>query len=272
MNNITSFLFKCFAIFGIIMSFSIVSAQEKEVIRVGVTSVSNITHEAIKEHYEALGYKTETIMFDTNPVLLEAVANGDIDISLGQHKVFVDNFSKTKGPTIQVVKPYGYYTGIGLYSEKYGNIEEIPEGATIAIMNDSMNMNVGLRILEEAGFIKIKEGIESATIADIEENYKHIKIIDMEQQQTVSSLKDVDAATVFFTHMSNAGLDPTSYLVRDNVMINYPMGPIVKEENAEEAWAVDYAKCFKIEEVQEEINEKLPGVFEFYEDDSQVEE
>ncbi|MBG9986370.1 methionine-binding protein [Facklamia sp. DSM 111018] len=250
----------------------IVSAEEEKAIKIGVTSVSNITYEAIKDHYEKLGYKTEAIMFDTNPVLLEALAAGEIDISLGQHKVFVENFSKTKGVEIEVVKPYGYYTGIGLYSEKYTTVEEIPNGATIAIMNDSMNMNVGLRMLEEAGFIKVSDNVESATIVDIEEYLKDVKIVDMEQQQTVSSLKDVDAATVFFTHMSNAGLIPDNYIIRDNVMINYPMGPIVKSEFATEDWAVDYAKCFKIEEVQSEIEEKLPGVFEFYEDDSQVKE
>ena len=265
-----------FLLFGVISMLGVstntsIQAKDPQVIKIGVTSVSNITYEAIKDHYEKMGYKTEAIMFDSNPVLLEALASGEIDMSLGQHKFFVNNFSKSKGTEIKVVKPYAYFTGIGLYSDKYKSLEEIPEGATVAIMNDSMNMNVGLQLLQDAGFITLND-VEAATIADIKENKKNIKIIDMEQQQTVSALKDVDAATIFFTHMSNAGLDPSSYLIRDNVMINYPMGPIVKAENAEADWAVAYAKCFKLEEVQKAIEEKLPGVFEFYEEDSQVEE
>lgn len=248
-----------------------VKAEEKKVVKIGVTSVSNITYEAIKKHYEEKGYKTEVKMFDSNPVLLEALASGEIDMSLGQHKFFAQNFSKTKGTSIEVVKPYGYYTGIGLYSDKYKSIDEIPEGATIAVMNDSMNMNVGLRLLENEGLIKLAD-VESATLADVKENPKKLKLVDMEQQQTVSALKDVDAATVFFTHMSNAKLDPNSYIARDNVMINYPMGPIVKSENAKEKWATDFAECFKIEEVQKAIEEKLPGVFTFYKDDSEVKE
>ena len=261
-----------FGLLGSLLSSSVAHAEEKEVIKIGVTSVSNIMYEAVKEEYEKLGYKTEAIMFDTNPVLLQAVASGEIDVSLGQHKYFVDNFSEKQNTDIRVVKPYAFYTGIGLYSEKYNKLEDIPDGATIAIMNDSMNMNVALRLLEDAGFIKVKDDVAFATIADIVENKKNLKIIDMEQQQTVSAFKDVDAATVFFTHMSNAGLDPESYLARDNVMKNYPMGPIVKGEHAEEDWAVDLAKCFKLDNVRKSIDEKLPGVFKFYEDDSEVEE
>ncbi len=272
MKKILVTLITLLTVFSNMIGVHSIQAEEKEVIKIGVTSVSNITYEAIKEHYEELGYKTEVMMFDTNPTLLQALAAGEIDMSLGQHKFFVDNFSKTQGKEIKVVKPYGYYTGIGLYSDKYDSVDEIPDGATIAIMNDSMNMNVGLRLLEDVGFIKIKDGVESATVVDIEENMKNLKIVDMEQQQTVSALKDVDAATVFLTHMSNAGLDTDSYLARDNVMINYPMGPIVRAEDVEKDWAVDFAKCFKLEDVQNEINEKLPGVFTFYEDDSEVEE
>ncbi|MGL6200746.1 MAG: hypothetical protein ACRC3H_17590 [Lachnospiraceae bacterium] len=54
-------------------------------------------------------------------------------------------------------------------------------------------------------------------------------------------------------------------------MIKYPLGVIVKEENVTADWAVDFAECFKIQEVRDEINEAFPGVFEFYEDDTQAE-
>lgn len=247
-----------------------VSAQEK--ITIGVTSISNVTYEAIKEDFEAQGYETEIIMFDSNPVVLEAVNAGEIDMALGQHKRFVESFNENNNGDIGMVKPYGYYTGIGLYSDKYEDVSEIPEGASIAIMNDSMNMDVALRILEDIGLIKLNEDIAQATVADIEENTKNINIVPMEQAQTVQAITDMDAATVFFTHMSNAGLEPESYIARDQIMINYPMGPIVKNENLEADWAVAFAECFKLENVQEEINEAFPGVFLFYEDDSQVKE
>lgn len=246
--------------------------EEKKHIVVGGTSISEITYQAIKEKYENLGYTTEFVSFDSNPVVLEACNSGEVDLALGQHKKFVSSFNESNNGNLDMVKPYGYYTGIGLYSEKYNSIDEIPENAQIAIMNDAMNMDIALRILEDVGLIKINKDVENATVADIVENPKNISVIDMDQAQTVTSLKDMDAACVFFTHMSNAKKDPTTYLARDNKMIDYPMGVIVREENNNANWAVDFAKCFRDKEVQKEIDDAFPGVFEFYTDDSQVKE
>jgi len=238
---------------------------------IGGTAISEVTYEAIKPYYEELGYTTQFVMFDSNPVVLEACNSGEVDMALGQHKKFVESFNESSGGELAMAKPYGYYTGIGLYSDKYASAGELPEGAQIAIMNDAMNMDIALRILEDCGLIKIDESIEVATIADITENPKNLEIIDMDQAQTVTSLEDMDAACVFFTHMANAGKDPASYIERDSQMIKYPMGVIVREADAKSDWAVDFAECFKIQEVRDEINAEFPGVFEFYEDDAQAE-
>ena len=246
--------------------------EEKKAIKVGGTSISVVTYEAIKPVFEKMGYTTEFVMFDSNPVVLEALNSNQVDISLGQHKKYIETLNKTKNMNLAMSKPYGYYTGIGLYSEKYDSIEKIPDNAKIAIMNDPMNMSIALKILEESKLIKLKEGVEVPTIADVVENPKNINIVDMDQAQTVTALKDLDAACVFFTHMSNAKKDPTTFLKRDNVMINIPMGVIVRKENVEAKWAVDFAKCFKDKDVQEKISKKFPGVFEFYTDDIQVKE
>ena len=139
-------------------------------------------------------------------------------------------------------------------------------------MNDATNEDVALRILEDAGLIKISEDVELATVADITENPKNLEIIEMEQAQTVTALEDMAGACCWFTHMSAAGKDPSTYLVRDKVMINYPMGIIVKGADATADWAVAMAECLRDPEVQEKIAETYPNVFEFYTSDDQVEE
>ena len=241
-----------------------------KVIRIGGTPISQVTYEAIKPLYEKEGYKTEFVMFDSNPVALQACNDGDVDIDLGQHIKFAESFNKTKNGDLEMVKPYGYYTGIGLYSEKYKSVDEIPEGGKIAIMNDPINMGIALSILQDSGLIKLNPDVETPTIADITENKKSLKIIDMEQAQTVAALKDMDASCVFFTHMSNAKKDPAKFLARDKVMINFPMGVIVKKENAEKKWVIDFAKLLRNKDVQKKIDDKYPSVFEFYTSDDQV--
>ena len=94
----------------------------------------------------------------------------------------------------------------------------------------------------------------------------------MEQAQTVTALEDMAAACCWFTHMSAAGKDPSSYIVRDNVMVNYPMGVITKGDDVQSDWAVAMAECLRDSDVQKKINETYPNVFEFYTSDNQVKE
>ena len=247
--------------------------SEDKVIRIaGTASVSQVFYESFKETYEAQGYKTEFIAFDSNPVCLEACASGEVDISLGQQKKFVESYNENNGADLEMVKPYGMFTGIGLYSEKYESIDDIPDGSQIAVMNDATNEDVSLRILEAAGLITLADDVEFATAADIRENPKNLEIIEMEQAQTVTALEDMAAACCWFTHMSASGKDPSSFLKRDEVMINYPMGVIAKSKDASSDWATAMAECLRDPEVQKKIDEAFPNVFEFYTSDDQVEE
>ncbi len=249
------------------------SKSKEKVIKIaGTASVSEVFYEAFKEKYEAMGYQTEFIAFDSNPVCLEACASGETDISLGQQKKFVQSYNTNNGADLDMVKPYGMFTGIGLYSEKYESIDDIPDGSQIAVMNDATNEDVSLKILETAGLIKLSDDVEFVTVADITENPKNLEIIEMEQAQTVTALDDMAAACCWFTHMSASGKDPSSYLIRDEVMINYPMGVIANAEDAASDWAVAMAECLRDPEVQAAIDEVFPNVFEFYTNDEQVEE
>ena len=249
------------------------SESKEKVIKIaGTASVSEVFYEAFKEKYEAMGYKTEFIAFDSNPVCIVACASGETDISLGQQKKFVQSYNENNGADLDMVKPYGMFTGIGLYSEKYESIDDIPDGSQIAVMNDATNEDVSLKILETAGLIKLSDDVEFVTVADITENPKNLEIIEMEQAQTVTALDDMAAACCWFTHMSASGKDPSSYLIRDEVMINYPMGVIANAEDAASDWAVAMAECLRDPEVQAAIDEVFPNVFEFYTSDEQVEE
>ena len=246
------------------------AGKAPDVIKIAGTGVSQVFYEALKDKFEAKGYKTEFIAFDSNPVCLEACASGETNVSLGQQVKFVYSYNQNNNVNLDMSKPYAFYTGIGLYSEKFDSIDAIPDGSQIAVMNDAVNEDVALRILEKVGLIKIATDIELATVADIIENPKNLEIIEMEQAQTVTALSDMAAACCWFTHMSSAGKDASSYLVREDVMVNYPMGVIVKAEDVNSEWAVAMAECFRDPEVQAAIMEVYPGVFEFYTSDDQV--
>lgn len=246
------------------------ATETPEVIKIAGTGISEVFYEAIKEKYEAMGYKTEFIAFDANPVCLEACASGETNVSLGQQVKFAYSFNENNGANLDMVKPYAFFTGIGLYSEKFDSVDAIPEGSQIAVMNDAVNEDIALKLLEEVGLIKLADDVDLVTVADIVENPKKLEIMEMEQAQTVTALTDMAAACCWFTHMSAAGKDAGSYLARESVMVNYPMGVIVKGEDVEAKWAVDMAECFRDPDVQAAISKVYPNVFEFYTSDDQV--
>lgn len=182
--------------------------EDKKKIKIGCTEVSEISLKAAEQDMKEMGYDVEFVIFDSNILPIKSVNDGSVDISFGQHLKFAQKFNEENNGDLDMVEPYTYYTGIGLYSEKHSKLEDLPNGAKISIMNDAMNMDKGLRMLEDAGLIKLddeKKGTYS--LMDIKENPKNFEIIDMEQAQTVRSLEDLDGSIVFFTHMLNVGKD-----------------------------------------------------------------
>ncbi len=247
------------------MSIAGCGRDGQKVIRIGGTETSRPWYKEIVKEYEKLGYKTEFKLFDSNVLPITGVNDGSLDISFGQHKKFMESFNKKNNGNLVMLQPYVYHGGMGLFSEKYKSIDNIPDGAKIAIMNDAMNMDRALKILQNAGLIKLSDKTkDSFSIIDIVENKKKLKIIDMEQAQTVRSLSEMDAAVVFFSHMKNAGKDPKTFLIRDYVKEAYPSGVIVKAENKDAKWAVDYNNCARQERVRAKMKEVFADVNDYF--------
>ena len=82
---------------------------------------------------------------------------------------------------------------------------------TIAIPNDTTNEARALLLLEDQGYIKLKDGAGiTATILDIEENKHNITFNEVEAAQLPNVLQDVDYAIINSNYAINAGLNPTS--------------------------------------------------------------
>ena len=129
------------------------------------------------------GIKAQVIEFTDWTLPNEALNAGDIDLNNFQHLPYLENQVKTRGYNIvplskSIIVPFG------LYSKKVDKIADIKDGATTAIPNDPSNGARGLQLLEKAGLIKLKPGADiTATVADIAENPKHLKIQQLDAAQ-----------------------------------------------------------------------------------------
>ncbi len=84
------------------------------------------------------------------------------------------------------------------------------KGVTIAIPNDTTNEARALLLLEDLGYITLKDGAGiTATPSDIESNPKNISFKEVEAAQIPGVLPDVDYAIINSNYAIGAGLNPT---------------------------------------------------------------
>ena len=98
---------------------------------------------------------------------------------------------------------------MGIYSNKYKSLEELPENARVAIPNDPTNGGRGLLLFADAGLITLKADAGfKATLNDIVENPKNFEFLEVDAAQLPRTLDDVDAAAITMNYVMSAGLDP----------------------------------------------------------------
>ena len=103
-----------------------------------------------------------------------------------------------------------HYEPFGIYAGKTASIEELADGASVAIPNDGSNETRALLLLQDAGLIKLKDGIDptsDATKLDITENPKNLDIQEIAAEQLPRSLADVDLAVINGNYALQADLN-----------------------------------------------------------------
>ena len=151
----------------------------------------------------------------------------DIDANYFQHLPYLENFNKEH--STKIISLGGvHYEPMGVYPGKTKSLEELAEGATIAIPNDGTNEARALLLLEKAGLIKLKESAElEATVLDIVENPKKLNILEMEAAQVALSLQDVDLGVVNGNYALGVGLNVTKDSLLKEEGIDSPAGKFV---------------------------------------------
>ena len=167
-----------------------------------------------------------------------AVEDGDDDANYFQHIPYLDDFNATRGTHLVNVAAV-HIEPMGVYAGKTASLEELADGATIAVPSDATNEGRALLLLETQGLIKLADSTNlSSTPNDIVENPKNLEFVEMEAAQIPSSLADVDLAVINSNYALGAGLNPTEdALVLESADSPYVNVLVVKEGN-EEAPAV----------------------------------
>ncbi|OOG71373.1 metal ABC transporter substrate-binding protein [Sinorhizobium sp. A49] len=236
-------------------------AEDKKELKVGIISGEDedvwraVTAEAAKK-----GLTIETVVFNDYTQPNEALARGDVDANAFQHLPYLENQIKAHGYKIV---PVGY-TGvwpIGLYSKKHTKIADLPEGAVIGVPNDPSNEGRALRVLQNEGVIKLKEGTGIlATIADIVENPKNVAIKELDAGIVGRSVDDLDAAVVNTDWALKSGLTPDNRIAQEPVDDNpYRNFIAVREESKDQPWVKPLVEAYQNDIVKAEFDRVYKG-------------
>ena len=152
------------------------------------------------------GYTLDVVEFTDYVQPNNALEAGDLDANYFQHGPYLDNFNEENG-THLVAACEVHYEPMAIFSDKVDNLDSIPDGAQVAVPNDTTNEARALLLLQENGLITLKDGADiTATKLDIEENPKNLEIVELEAAQIPRSLADVDIAVVNGNYALDAGL------------------------------------------------------------------
>lgn len=232
-----------------------------ETIKIGVTPGEHAQiMEKVKEIAKPKGLDIEIFEFSDYVVPNQALNDGELDANSFQHKPYLDNQIKTQGYHIV---PVGY-TGvwpIGLYSKKFSKIAELPQGAVIGVPNDPSNEGRALRVLEDQGVIKLKPGTGIlATIADIAENPKKVKIKELDAGIVGRSVEDLDAAVVNTDWALKSGLTPANRIAQEKIADNpYRNFIAVKAGQEKEPWVKTLVSSYQNDKVKTEFDKVYKG-------------
>lgn len=134
-----------------------------------------------------------------------ALESGDLDANYFQHLPYLESFNKENGTNL-VSAGAIHYEPFGVYAGKTTSLDELQDGATIAVPNDTTNEARALLLLEAQGLIKLKADAGlTATKNDIVENPKNLQLYEVEAAQLPRVIGDVDVAVINGNYAIEAG-------------------------------------------------------------------
>jgi D-methionine transport system substrate-binding protein len=238
-----------------------VLAQDKKEIKVGIISGEDEdVWRVVVEEGARRGLTIETVVFNDYTQPNEALERGEIDANAFQHQPYLDNQIKTQGYHIV---PAGYTAvwPIGLYSKKHKTVAELPEGAVVGVPNDPSNEGRALRVLQNEGLIKLKDGTGIlATVTDIAENPRKLDIKELDAGIVGRSVDDLDAAVVNTDWALKSGLTPDERIAQEPVADNPYRNFIAVKAGAEnEPWVKTLVESYQNETVKAEFDRVYKG-------------
>jgi len=178
-------------------------------VKLGVIGEDTDVWDDVKARLKKENIELEYVKFTDYNQPNAALADGSIDLNAFQHQFFLDNYNEEHGTNLVSIGNT-VNAPLGIYSNTIKKIEEVKEGAKVAITNDVTNGGRALLLLQSAGLIKVDPSKgQTPTISDVTENDKKLNLTELDASQTARALNDVSLSVINSGVAVDAGFTPT---------------------------------------------------------------
>ena len=243
------------------LSGNLLSILATDKVSVGVVSDNELAvWEYVADKAAEEGIDLEVTQFTDYIQPNEALSNGSLDLNAFQHTAFLNDWNEANDGDLEALG-FSYVSALGAYSQKVNSLDELEEGALIAIPNDPTNGGRALLLLQLAGLIKVDEASGVlATIDDITENPNNLVFEELDAAQVAISMADVDVAIINtnFAIDNNLSLEDAIFVDTEEpakLSEEYKNVIAVKAENKDKAVLKKIVQIYQSEEVAQKILE-----------------
>ncbi len=219
---------------------------------------------------DGYGYKLDIVEFEDYVQPNLVVESGEFDANYMQHRPYLDSFNEEQGTHIVDAGDI-HYEPFGIYPGTAKSLDDIADGAKIAIPNDTTNEARALLLLQDNGLIKLKDGAGlTATVNDIAENPHNIELVELEAAQVARVVNEVDFVVLNGNYALEAGYsvgkDSIAYESSDSVAaktyVNL-IGVLEGNENSDKIKAL--VTVLRSDDIKKFITDKYDGAVIFFE-------
>ena len=236
------------------------SAAKKEIVfGTTVGDFGDMVKDQIQPALEKKGYTVKLVEFTDYVRPNLALAEGELDINIFQHKPYLDDFKKEH--KLDITETFQVPTApLGLYPGKLKSLDEVKDGSSVSAPNDPSNFARALVMLNELGWAKLKDGVNTLTTskADSAENPKNIKIVELEAAQLPRSRADVDFAIVNGNYAMSSGMKLTEALSQEPSFA-YVNWAAVKTADKDSQWLKDVTEAYNSDEFKAYAHKRFEG-------------
>ena len=211
---------------------------------------TELFEDAIVPILEKEGYTLKAVDLSDLQTADVALNDGDVDVNVEQHTAYMDSFNQSYNADLVAISPIPTVPA-GVYSEKYDSVDEIPDGAKVAVPNDASNTARCYLMLQKIGWIKLDEKADPSTVTqdDIVENPHNIEFTEMNSMTIPAAESDFDYIAITGSVVYNAGIDASTALANEDISDYLVLQVVVKEENKDADWAQAIVDAYHSDEL-----------------------